>query len=172
LSSLLGCGPEQSAADRDSAQLKAQIAADTAALQPFVGKYAGTITYDSGLSYQVVMNLGPNVDEPTNSGTLTHTVVPTIKGTFAQCLGDGCANPAIGKILSDSSIQIVSAYLNAGGELVLSTTQNTTNCSVGNAVLCSPFTISLNWNANHDGLTGTMGNSAVYPAQINVKRLQ
>ena len=162
LSSLWGCGPEQSAYDRDQQQVLAQQAFFKAQIMPYIGSYYGLATSTAGLSYQVELNIGPNSTQAINSGTYQATNVSLLKGQWSVCKGSECFGPnkIDGNDVTDS--EITSSSINTQlGEVTLVTTPLSTNCTTSNAQACAPATVVFHWNANdHTQIIGTFNSSA------------
>jgi len=161
----LGCGPEQSAYDRDQQQIQNQYNALKSQLTPYVGKYKGTVTpTQGGDTLNVLLNLNPADIQTTNPSTLTNTKTPSLNGTLILCLSKDCGTGG------ETTIKIPSASYNpTNGTLSLQTTQNITNCSGASVMFCSNYTIDLLWTSgSYNALVGNMGNSDVNQAVLNL----
>jgi hypothetical protein len=167
----LGCGPEQSADDRNQEQILTQYKQRQALLAPFEGNYKGTVTFTEGGDWlNVQLSLNQADAQVTNPGTLDTTKVPTLNGTLFVCTKSTNGDCSV----VDQTIQITNASYNiSNGVLTLLTTQNITNCSGSSTTFCSAITINLNWNSgNLNALKGLMNNAAMKDAALNLARQQ
>jgi len=156
---LAGCGPEQSASDRDQEQADSQYMANKTLYDPFVGTFSGTVTYADGRTSEVALNLVGSDNLVSNPGRLENTKIPTLSGTLSFCLKAKCFSSDV----HDNSYADTSLVLNLGNYnrvtrlMTFNATQNTTACTGAASANCSPYSIDMQWgSSDHSTLIGAL----------------
>jgi len=175
LLALWGCGPEESAYDRDQKTREAQLQQLKAQYLPFKGVYTGTLTYINGNIVQVSLNI-TNIEPLSNNVTTGSAIAtPQVSGTFNTCLDKDCflKNPTS---ISSSSPRLISqgSYDGLSGILTLNTVPPpNTPCNVLPEKNCAQDTITIWWaSGDHSTLEGGRVQGGSDPGNLKLVRRQ
>jgi hypothetical protein len=85
VSIFVGCGPSQTAAERDDDNIRAEFDRRQEILRPLVGNYLGTLTNERGLVSRGLLSIHEATMQVTVPGRGQSQPVATLEGTYALC---------------------------------------------------------------------------------------